>query len=273
LKSRRNEKVPRANVNGINIYYQDHGEGEPLVLIQGFGGGHEGWFFQTRSFRKHHRVIVFDNRGMGKSDKSPEPYTIVTMTEDTINLMDYLGLEKAHILGTSLGGIVAQELAISYPERVNKLVLVSTHTGEGEVSDVHPDLIRVLGIDEEAKEMNLESVDFHESIGTIVALSFNRKIYRTILVPMAKYQIRRVGIDGYLEQMKAVQGHVTYDRLERIEAQTLVLTGSEDRIVSSRASKRIAELIPDSKLVVVEGGSHAFNIEMKSRFNREVLDF
>lgn len=265
--------MPKAQVNGINLYYQVHGQGEPLVMIQGFGGGHEGWFFQTRAFRERFRVVVFDNRGIGKSDRSPGPYTIDTMAGDTIGLMDSLGIEKAHILGISLGGIVAQEVAISHPGRVMKLVLACTHTGEGDIGDVHPDMLKAIGVAEGSMEPDLSSVDMMETMGTIVSLAFSRRLYRMILVPLARYQMRRVGPGAYLEQLEAVVGHTTAERLPQVQSPTLVIAGSEDRIVSPRSSEDIARRIPNAKLVMVEGGSHAFNIEMRGRFNREVLDF
>ena len=265
--------MPKAKVNGIDLYYQVHGQGEPLVMVQGFGGGHEGWFFQTRAFRQHFRVVVFDNRGIGKSGRSPGPYTIGTMAEDTVGLMDALGIEKANVLGMSLGGIVAQEVAISFPERVGKLVLVCTHTGEGDVKDVHPDMLKAIGMEEGSEEPDLSQVDMTETMGTIVALAFSKRLYRMVLVPLAKYQMKRVGVAAYREQMEAVVGHTTAERLGRVQAETLVITGSEDRIVSPKSSEDIAGRIADAKLVTVEGGSHAFNIEMRGRFNREVLGF
>ena len=105
--------MPKASVNGVNVNYKVHGEGEPLVLIMGFAAPRWAWFFQTRAFRKYYKVITFDNRGVGKTDKPSEPYTIKTMADDTIGLMDYLGIDKAHILGYSMGGIIAQELIIN----------------------------------------------------------------------------------------------------------------------------------------------------------------
>src|SRR4030042_2301653 len=122
--------MPRANVNGTNIYYGVHGQGEPLVMIMGFGGGCRGWYFQTRAFKKHYRVIIFDNRGIGKSDKATEPYTIRTMASDILGLMDNLGIEKANVLGMSLGSLVAQEIAIEHPERAMKLILACSLIGE-----------------------------------------------------------------------------------------------------------------------------------------------
>jgi 3-oxoadipate enol-lactonase len=265
--------MPRASINGINLYYRVFGRGEPLVLIMGFGGAHEGWFFQTRAFKRHYQVVVFDNRGLGRSDKSAQPYTIATMADDTVGLMDHLGIDSAHILGQSLGGIVAQELAICHPERVRKLVLVSTSCGEGEITDVHPEMLKAIGVEDGSAEPNLEKVDFYESTSTIVSLAFNKKLYRTLLVPLSRYNLKKVGVDGHRAQMQAVVGHTTADRLHLIQVPTLVITGSDDRIVSPRSSEAIASRIPDSRLVMVEGGSHALNLEMRNRFNSEVLDF
>ena len=106
------------------------------------------WFFQIRAFRKYFRLITFDNRGVGKTDKPGESYTTRTMADDTIGLMDCLGIDKAHILGVSLGGMIAQEVAINYPQRVRKLVLVSTTAGADETSDVPSELLRAAGVDE-----------------------------------------------------------------------------------------------------------------------------
>lgn len=265
--------MPKAIVNGVNLYYQVEGQGEPLVLIQGFGGGHEGWFFQTRAFKKHYRVITFDNRGIGKTDKSPTPYTIRTMADDTIGLMDHLGIDSAHVLGMSLGGMVAQEVAIDYRDRVKKLVLACTSPGEGGINDVHPEMLRSIGVQEGSTEPDLKSVDFHELMSTIVSLAFNRRLYRMLLVPLSKFYMKRVGVEGCTQQMEAVVGHSTVDRLHLIEAPTLVITGTEDKIVSPRSSEEIAGKIPNARLVKIEGGSHAFFMEMRGRFNKEVLDF
>ena len=265
--------MPKAKMNEINIYYEVHGRGEPLVLIQGLGGPGAGWFFQIRAFKKHYQVITFDNRGIGKTDKSSGPYTIKTMADDTIGLMDYLGIHKAHILGVSLGGMVAQEIAIGYPERVRKLVLACTSTGEGEITNIHPDMLRAIGIKEGSTAVDFRSVDFAKSMSAIISLAFNGRLYKMLLMPISKVYMKFGGVGGYLEQMEAIVGHSTIDRLHLIEAPTLVITGVEDRIVSPHSSEVIASQIPNAKLVEVKGGSHAFFIEMRGRFNGEVLGF
>jgi 3-oxoadipate enol-lactonase len=264
--------VPKATVNGINMYYEIHGKGVPLVMIQGFAGNHQAWFFQTSVFKKYYKVVIFDNRGIGKTDKSSGPYTIKTMAEDVIALIDYLNIDKAHVLGLSLGGMVAQEIAISYPERVSKLVLGSTFAGR-EVNDVHPEMMKALGIREGSTNIDVKSIDFRKLMNFMVSSAFNKRLFRMVLVPLSKRSMKSIDVNGYLEQMAAVASYNTLDSLHLIKAPTLVITGTGDRIISPGASEVIASHIPNAKLVMVKGGSHAFFMEMRGRFNKEVLGF
>lgn len=264
--------MPKAPVNGINMYYEVHGKGVPLVMIQGFAGNHQAWFFQTSVFKKYYKVIIFDNRGIGRTDKSGEPYTIKTMAEDVIGLMDYLNIDKAHILGLSLGGMVAQEIGISYPERVIKLVLGSTFANR-EVNDIQPRLMEALGIREGSTNVDVSNIDFRKLMNFMVSAAFNKRLYRMVQLPLSKLSMRSINASGYLEQMAAVTSYTTLDRLHLIKAPTLVITGTGDRIISPGASEVIASHIPNAKLVLVKSGSHAFFMEMRGRFNKEVLGF
>jgi pimeloyl-ACP methyl ester carboxylesterase len=173
----------------------------------------------------------------------------------------------------SLGGLVAQEIAIAYPDRVNRLLLVCTTAGQQGVSRVSPKLLDAFGVRDGTTEPDLGSVDFRRTATAVTALAFNKRLYRMILVPLTQRYVRRVGVAGYRGQAEAVAGHSTRDRLHLIRVPTLVTTGTEDRIVSPSSSDEIASLIPTARLVKVEGGSHAFFIEMRGRFNREVLGF
>ena len=264
--------MPKAAVNGINLYYEVHGKGVPLVMIQGFAGNHQAWFFQTPIFNKYYKVIIFDNRGIGKTDKPSEPYTIRTMAEDVIGLMNHLGIDKAHILGLSLGGMVAQEIAIAYPERVIKLVLGSTFAGS-ELNDVRPELMKALGIREGSTDVDIRSIDFRKLMNFMVSSAFNKRLYRMILLPLSKRSMKSINPEGHFEQMSAISGYNTLDRLHLIKATTLVITGTGDRIIAPSASEVLASRIPNAKLVLVKGGSHAFFMEMRGRFNKEVLGF
>ena len=118
--------MPSVSVGDIKIFYQDVGEGEPLVLIMGFGGDHMAWALQMADFSAQYRVIAFDNRGVGQSDAPDHPYTIRMMAGDALGLMDALGVDSAHVIGVSMGGMIAQELALARPDRVRSLHLACT---------------------------------------------------------------------------------------------------------------------------------------------------
>jgi pimeloyl-ACP methyl ester carboxylesterase len=264
--------MPKAPVNGISMYYEVQGKGVPLVMIQGFAGNHQAWFFQTPVFRKYYKVIVFDNRGVGKSGRAGESYTIRTMADDVIGLMDYLAIDKAHILGLSMGGLIAQEVAISYPERVIKLVLGSTFV-DRQRNDVHPELMKALGVREGDTEVDIRRIDFRKLMNFMVSSAFNKILYRMVLVPLSRRSMKSIDASGYLEQMAAVTSYTTLDRLHLIKAPTLVITGTGDRLVSPSMSDLLASRIPNARLVKVKGGSHALFMEMRGRFNKEVLEF
>jgi pimeloyl-ACP methyl ester carboxylesterase len=121
--------MPHVQANGIDIYYESQGEGGPLLLIAGLGATHHLWELQVPSFARWFRVLTFDNRGAGDSDKPPEPYSIALFADDTAALMDALGIERAHVYGQSMGGIIAQEFALRHPQRLGGLVLGCTTFG------------------------------------------------------------------------------------------------------------------------------------------------
>lgn len=118
--------MPEASLGKIKLHYEEQGQGPPLMMILGLGQDMNTWAFQVPNFSKHFRVIRFDNRDSGRSSRSEEPYTTRTMASDTLGLMDHLGIERAHILGTSMGGMIALEVALQAPDRVMSLILAST---------------------------------------------------------------------------------------------------------------------------------------------------
>ena len=265
--------MPRAHVNGININYKVQGQGEPLVLIMGYSGDQSGWVFQRRAFRKHYRLLTFDNRGVGKTDKPTGAYSMKTMADDTVGLMDHLGIENAHVLGVSMGGMIAQEITINHPERVGKLILGCTAAGRSESSGIAPDLPRAVGLGDDYTDDEVRSLPLTRVVDKLVTLSFNKCLYRTVFVPLMKIQIRLAGSTGLAGQLEAVLSHDTFDRLQTINAQTMVITGTGDRAILPSSSEELATAIPNAKLVKIPGGSHAFFIEMRGDFNREVLGF
>jgi 3-oxoadipate enol-lactonase len=265
--------MDRANTGSAIPTYKVEGQGQPLVLIMGLGGTKEAWVFQARAFRQYYRVIKFDNRGVDRSEKKQRPFTIEVMVNDTLALLDHLAIDRAHILGYSLGGMVAQDIAIRYPGRVMKLILASTLAPDGETEDVRAGAQRALGVESGDRRQSVEGVDLRHLMQSLIELSFNRWEYRLALGLLAKLYMPRVTPEGLAGQMHAAAGANTLDRLGSIQAKTLVLAGTGDRLIDPAASEVLASRIPHAKLVMIEGGSHAMAIEMSGRFNELVLDF
>jgi len=265
--------MPKARVNGISINYSVEGRGEPLFLIMGFSGSKMAWFFQRRAFRKHLQVVTFDNRGVGQSDKPPGPYSMQMFADDTVGLMDHLGIDKAHVLGASMGGMIAQHIALSHPERVRKLVLsctVASRQGGG----VHSaEYMKRLGLSEDASDDELRQIGPKKLMGMVVSLAVNDRLLGMTAGPILRIFAGRLATDGVRGQFEAILGHDTLGRLPTIQAPTLVIVGDQDRLINPASSDVLAGAIPGARLVKVEGGSHAFFISKRGRFNSQVLDF
>jgi 3-oxoadipate enol-lactonase len=257
--------MPIVKVNGININYLVQGYGEPLVMIQGFSADQSLWKPQIPAFKKRYQVIIFDNRGVGKSDKPKGPYSPKMMAEDTVKLMDYLNIKQAHILGHSMGGLIAQEIAINYPERVMKLILASTWASQdNDANGLTPPML-------EAAKLPMRQAGV-----LLVDAIMDKPFNRWFVAPALKNYWRRIkepeatGITGQLE---APTGYNSLDKLPFIKAPTLVITGTNDRVVKPTSSETIAKKIPKARLVKINKGSHADFIEMSKVFNKEVLNF
>jgi len=264
--------MPTTKVGDINIYYEVHGEGEPLLLIMGLGADVTGWLFQTSEFSKEYRVIVFDNRGVGRTDAPDSPYSIEMMADDAAGLLYALGIEKAHIIGLSMGGMIAQELALKYPQRVKSLILATTAAGPSE------GIFRAGHVIDTWARMVQEGVSLETRIGEQLIWIFTDKFFEneeqfnmTLNVmlsnpyPQPAYALAR--------QVAACLEHDARDRLGQIAVPTLVLVAKEDILLPVKLSEAIAAGIPSAELVVLEGGGHGFNFEIPDKFNQAVLDF
>ena len=268
--------MPRARLNGVDIRYSVSGRGQPLLLIQGLGAPGSSWIFQRRFFSRHFCVVTFDNRGVGRSEKPREHYTVRTMADDAVCLLDHLGIERSHVLGVSMGGMIAQELAINYPQRVNRLVLACTTAGLQD-ADERMEQQRNIGLGDGSAEVELEGLDANKMgqvMRNITACAFNRRLFRLLLVPPAQLYFRSVGVvEGIVGQLWAVADYSTLDRLSQIQAPTLVIAGTGDRIIAPHSSEVLASGIDGAELIEFDGGSHSFFMEMHGRFNAAVLDF
>lgn len=264
--------MPEVKVNDIDIYYETRGEGEPLVLVMGLGGTLEWWFLQVPALSQYYRVVAFDNRGSGRSDKPDIPYTMEMMAKDTIGLMDALGIPSARIFGISMGGMIAQHIALLYPQRVKTLILGATTCGGSHSVSPDPESMKVLFDMERMQQLSPEE-RFREMLPFIFSREFiegSRSVMQELAVRMSQHITPP---HGYMRQAQAIMGHDTYERLPDIKAPTLVIAAEEDRIVPVENSRIIASRIPGAELVLLKRAGHGFNIELADEVNKAVLDF
>lgn len=264
--------MPVAKVDDIDIYYETYGEGEPLILIMGLGGSLEWWFLQIPALSQHYRVVAFDNRGSGRSDKPDIPYTMEMMAKDTIGLMDVLDIPSAHIFGISMGGMIAQHIALLYPQKVKTLILGATTCGGSHGVSPDPESMKVLFDLERMQQLPSEE-RFREMLPFIFSHEFiesSRSVLQELAVRMSQHITPP---HGYMRQAQAIMGHDTYGRLPQVKVPTLVIAAEEDRIVPVENSRIIASRIPGAELVVFKKAGHGFNIELADEVNRVVLDF
>ena len=260
--------MPLEKINSVKIFYQVYGDGVPILFIMGLGSTHEGWKKQIEFFRDKNKVIVFDNRGCGKSDKPIFPYPIKTMADDSIGLLDFLKIDKAHIVGVSLGGMIAQEIAINYPERVLKVVIVNTYAKkEGELAEF---------IDSNMPEDFSVYLSKEKAIDFMVRLSLNEDFINKnpeVIKAIKASNLESFSTIGFANQYFATKKHDTMDRLHLIKAPTLIMSGENDRLVPSKYTEFLHEKIPGSKFEMIKGGSHAMNWENPKEFNEVLAKF
>jgi 3-oxoadipate enol-lactonase len=261
--------MPKAKVKDVELYYEIHGEGYPLILIRGLGSNADHWYCQVPAFSERYSVVVFDNRGIGRSDKPDIPYTMSMMAEDTVGLMDALDLPVAHILGISMGGMIAQEIALRHQQRVNGLVLGCTNCGGKRAVPPSDEVLSVL--------ISYVLTGDREAGREFATLLFTERTLRENHEIVERYQEISEKFppspQTMAHQAEAAQGFDSWEELVRIEVPTLVITGSEDILVPPENSSILAERIPGAQLRIVEGGGHQFLLEKADDFNRAVLEF
>lgn len=254
------------------MYYESKGAGEPLILIPGFASGAWTWFRQTEDLSKDFRVITFDPRGIGRSKASDEDLqnlSIEVFIKDILHMMDKLKIEKANILGASFGGFVAQEFALSFPEKINKLILACTSAGGA--NHVKPDIEILRSF---TPDPNLT---VGERVRKFIRPAFTKEFNEEHADEVEKVcQLREQStVDDrvYTAQLQVAFSFDASEKLGLIENETLVITGGKDAVVPMENSFLLAEKIPNAKLEIVAGGSHMFFVENAVEFNRAVREF
>jgi 3-oxoadipate enol-lactonase len=253
--------------DGVTLYYERHGDGgDPLLLVMGLGGSVDFWQFQTPVFARTHRVAVYDNRGVGRSDKPAGPYTVRTLAEDAVAVLDACRFDRAHVVGISMGGMIAQELALRHPDRVGALVLAATYARPDEKMRSSAQSTQF-----DPKTADLKQV-WKFMMGLVLSPEFIAR-EKPWLRTLRDQILPTWSVEGFVAQLAAVMAHDAAAELGRIVAPTLVLKPAADQLIPPHASDELAQLIPGAKLTTIEHGSHGFNVEHAENFNRAVLDF
>ncbi len=262
--------MPLVQVNGIDLFYEETGNGEPLLLISGLGSNTLGWELIRPALAARFRVITFDNRGAGRSSAPPGPYATRQMADDAAAMLDRIGVARAHVMGLSLGGMIAQELALAYPERVDHLVLLATFPRLR--PGVHdPWLDAWL----QAGERGMDRKSFGICMMPWMlspAFMAQHDLVETALAKLLSnpYPATAAGIAG---QVEACRAHDALDRLPRIAAPTLVLVGSEDILSPVSYAQELTERIPGARLQVLEGAGHVPFLEDPEAVAEALLAF
>jgi pimeloyl-ACP methyl ester carboxylesterase len=261
--------MPQVAVNGIKVYYEIHGKGDPLILIMGLRRNAEWWYCQIPVLSEHFKVIAFDNRGAGRSDKPRMDYSIRLFADDTAALLEALGIKRAHVLGISMGGYIAQELAINYPDKVRSLILGCTSCGGERAVRMSPERMKefeaVEGLTPEEilrKNMDIyfsdEFIQEHpEKVEEFMEISFR--------YPQPPEFFER--------QFAACLKHDTVNRLHLISVPILIMAGEDDPLVPSENSRILKDLMPGAELYLFPGCSHCFFIESAEEFNQRAVAF
>jgi pimeloyl-ACP methyl ester carboxylesterase len=255
--------------NGCKFYYEIHGQGDPLVLIMGLRRNLEWWYRQIPALSRHFQVIAFDNRGAGRSDKPVMEYSIGLFADDTAALMDALDIKTAHILGISMGGYIAQELALNYPDKIKSLVLGCSGCGGDRAVTMSPERMEKFTANKGLNPEEILRKDMDIYFSDDYVDQYPEKIEEFVEISMRYYQ----PADAFFRQFDACLRHDTGDRLDQIDVPTLVMTGDDDPLVPPQNSHVLTDLIAGAGLSVFAGGRHCFFIEKAERFNKEVADF
>jgi 3-oxoadipate enol-lactonase len=243
------------------LHYLDEGQGTPVVLIHGLAGDHGAWLAQVEALRKDYRVIAFDNRGAGKSTQIDEPVSTAELADDTLQLMNHLDIDRAHVVGRSMGGAVAQHMALKAPDRVLSLTLCASF------ARLDPLGRRVLSNMREALEWRMSWADHarHSVQNFVSADFFNSNPERVAAIEKLIGGETRLPA-CYIHQNNACQTHDTVPQLSKIRQPALIMAGDADPICSMAATRMLSEGLPNARTEIFRNASHFFLMEQPEKF-------
>ena len=261
--------MPQLRHNGLCLHYADAGQGPPVVFLNGLAGDHLYWMGQFRPFGNRYRCLAPDNRDAGRSDYAGDSYSVGDLADDVAALLAEVAQAPAHVVGLSLGGMIAQELALRHPERVRSLFLVGTLARADDWFNATLDAYSLI------RRQVADTPAFFEAL--LPWLVSHRFFESSTKVEWLCASLRQnpqpQRIDGFFRQFDAIRRHDTLERLGEVRCPVLVAVGEDDRIVPPRYARQLAERVPQARLEVLPGIGHAPPIEDPRGFNRLLADF
>jgi pimeloyl-ACP methyl ester carboxylesterase len=254
--------------DGARIHYEVHGAGDPVLLIMGLGSNAHGWHRTIPWLSERYEVIAFDNRGTGRSDVPGGAYTIAQMAADASAVLDACGRTTAHVVGASLGGMIAQRFAIAYPERLRSLTLVCTTPGGASHVPAAPEVQAALvqGGDDPSTLYRRNAWFLY---GDETRTRFPERIEEDVEVRS------RIPTPpgGYLGQLQAAMGHDAWEGLPQVGVPVLVVHGDADLLVPTANGHLLAQRIPNAELVLLPGAGHMLQADASEGYRTALLDF
>lgn len=260
--------------DGVKIYWEEAGvlppstkSPQPLLLIMGLGATLEWWWRLIPILSSRYRTVVYDNRGVGRSDVPEGPYSIPAMAEDAAAVMDAAGMASAHVFGASMGGMIAQELALNHPSRVRSLILGCTACGGTQTAPAAREVGVALGA---RKTMTREAAMWAMAPYIFDAGTPRERVAEDIAVRLTA----TVSNDGYFAQLAGIRAWSgTYDRLARLAMPTLVIHGETDQLVPPENGRIVAKAIPHARLAMIPNASHIFFTDQLEASTGALLSF
>ncbi len=263
--------MPKAKVNGFEMYHEKTGEGTPLIMIMGLGANSEWWDEELiTQLSEHFKVITLDNRGTGRSEDPGEDFSLETLADDVIGLMDELDIPKAHIMGISMGGMIAQHIALNYPEKVIKLVLCSTSPGGLKSKMPSREVLKQISKPREGRAIE-EIID--ETIPLLFTDDFieaNPDYIEKARERISKYPITP---ENYERQGNAIFKHRTGRKLKKMNLPTLLMHGEKDILLPVGNAQILHDLIPNSEIATFEKSAHALFSQEPDKVLSTLIEF
>ena len=270
-----------AYVNGINLSYEVTGTGFPVIFIHGFGSKQEIWKPQINELSEKFKTITFDLRGTGKTDRPNYFYSMKMFLDDIISLINFLQIQKIHLIGRSFGGMIAQHFALSYPEHLDKLILIATNYGKPDTEWVEIlknnrlEEIKLLKISPEQAFWNKSKWVFHQKFRKKLMENPKKKYFNLFSADdlIKESTINPSRPQDIINQAEALKTHYTLEHLERIQNKTLLIAGSHDRLTPKSVMIDMHKKIPNCTLKIIENAGHFMTLSRASEVNKIILDF